>query len=181
MPLAVAHAILGAGVVTTMRLGSSCGQSRKALLLGVLLAVCPDFDVLLLWVGRGWDDWHRGFSHSLLFALAIGLLVWALMGVYHLWEAMMYVLAILSHTAMDAIFSKGRDGIALLWPFSAQRFSPGVFPYFEFPWSMGGGSGLSFLGYFIAYNLIEVVVFSPLLLLCYSNWRRGRRNGRLAC
>jgi membrane-bound metal-dependent hydrolase YbcI (DUF457 family) len=180
MPLAVAHAIIGASVVTSMRLGSPEGQSRKAVALGVLLAICPDFDVLLLWVGRGWDDWHRGFSHSLVFAVAVGLLVWAGMAVFSLREALMYVSASLSHTASDAVFSKERDGIEFLWPFSAERFSPGFSPYFEFPWALGGGSPLSFLGQFILYSLIELIIFSPLLLLCYANWQRGQQSARVA-
>jgi inner membrane protein len=175
MPLAVGHAILGVSIVTTMRFGSPYGQSRKVMALGALLAVCPDFDVLLLW-GWGGNDWHRGFSHSLAFAVAIGLFAWACMAVYKVREAIMYISAVLSHTLMDGFFSKDRDGIAFLWPFSAERYSMSILPYFEFPWNPRYDSMLNFLKYFIEYNLIEMVVFSPLLVLCYRNWQADRRN-----
>jgi membrane-bound metal-dependent hydrolase YbcI (DUF457 family) len=147
--------------------------------LGALLAVCPDFDVLLLWQ-LGGNDWHRGFSHSLAFAVAIGLLTWAFMRVYEVREAFMYTSAILSHTLMDGFFSKGRDDIAFLWPFSAERFSTGILPYFEFPLNLRDDSMLNFLRQFIEYNLIEMVVFSPLLLLCYRNWQRHQRDEEVA-
>lgn len=179
MPLAIAHAILGASIVTTMRFGSPYGQSRKAIALGALLAVCPDFDVLLLW-GWGGNDWHRGFSHSLAFAVATGLLAWAFMAVYKVREAIMYICAVLSHPLTDGIFSKGRDDIAFLWPFSTERFSIGILPYFDFPWSLKADSVLNFLRYFIEYSLIELVVFSPLLVLCYRNWQRHQRTNGVA-
>lgn len=86
----------------------------------------PDLDVLGLRFGvaYGSEFGHRGFSHSLLFALAV-----ALMGtVFHrfLHANAMKVLAFLfvatvSHGVLDA-FTTGGHGIEFLWPFSAERF-----------------------------------------------------------
>lgn len=173
--MAVAHAILGASIVTSMRVNSRDGQSKKAITLGALLAVCPDFDVFLLWVWGFSGDWHRGFSHSFTFVTGVGLFVWILTGVYHLREAVMYVSAILSHPLMDIFFSKDREGIELLWPFSAHRFNMGFLLYLEFPWDPRDDSMLIFLGHFIEYGLIEALIFSPLILLSYVNWKRPNR------
>jgi membrane-bound metal-dependent hydrolase YbcI (DUF457 family) len=170
MPMAAAHAIMGAAIVTTMRAGS-IGVSKKMIVLGALLAVCPDFDVLLLW-GLGLDEsLHRGFSHSIVFGTALGLLTWLMMGAANKIDAFMYVLAALSHTASDSLFSVGRDPIQLLWPFSSRRFNLGIFPYMTFPLDLQTLSSWVMLKQFVEYSLVEVLVFSPLLLFSYMVWK----------
>jgi inner membrane protein len=86
----------------------------------------PDLDVVGMRFGiaYGSEFGHRGFSHSLLFALAV-----ALTGcVFHgfLRSNAMKVFSFLfaataSHGILDA-FTNGGHGIEFLWPFSPERF-----------------------------------------------------------
>ncbi len=61
-----------------LAIGLGCGQpviSWRLLAVGMVCAVLPDLDVLAfrLDIPYGHDFGHRGFSHSLLFALLIGM------------------------------------------------------------------------------------------------------------
>jgi inner membrane protein len=98
-------------------------------------AVLPDVDVIAFSFGIPYGDMfgHRGFTHSLFFAVVIGAVVtWRLSHLLHLSHPS-YRLAVFlwftavtaSHGLLDALTNGGR-GIAFLAPFSDHR-------YF-FPW-----------------------------------------------
>ena len=92
------------------------------LLLFSGLALLPDLDVLLVALGACDTGvcGHRGFSHSLPFAIAIGLLG-GLIARRRGWPAIRTViataLAVGSHASLDLLGEGGR-GLPLLWPFS---------------------------------------------------------------
>ena len=113
------HALAGATVAwaaTGTRLG------RRSLAVGAAAALLPDLDVLI----RSASDpllaieHHRGFTHSLLFALPGGTLSGLLFGGRaHRTSAMIAgILAWLSHALLDASTTFGTQ---LFWPFSRQR------------------------------------------------------------
>lgn len=94
--------------------------------LAALLPVVPDFDVFFSPpYGSPWG--HRGFTHSLLFALlvaaiAAGLIFrrcrvpfWDLLG--------FFFVATASHGLLDAC-TNGGYGIPFFWPFASHRFGP---------------------------------------------------------
>ena len=66
MPSPTAHGLLGATVVAAVY-GKSSGKIVIPLLIGAILANLADFDFALVILT---DDveWHRGFSHSILFS-----------------------------------------------------------------------------------------------------------------
>lgn len=99
--------------------------SRRLLLAGVAAAVMPDLDVVAFKLGIAYADafGHRGASHSIAFALLLGLL--ALLCARGLRStrpvAFWFVaLAALSHPVLD-MFTNGGLGVALWWPLSAER------------------------------------------------------------
>lgn len=109
-----------------------CTVSKRLLLGGVIVSVLPDLDVLAFRFGIPYAaEWgHRGFSHSLLLALLIGLLGAALAGFLKASPKRAFgflSLSAASHGVLDA-FTNGGLGIALLWPFSTQRFFAPVQP-----------------------------------------------------
>lgn len=123
MPTILTH------MAVPLALGIGLGDrviSRRLLIAGMCGSMLPDLDVLGLRLGvaYGSEFGHRGFSHSLLFALAV-----ALAGaVFHrfLRANAKKVLAFLfvataSHGVLDA-FTNGGHGVEFLWPFSAERF-----------------------------------------------------------
>ena len=105
---------------------------RHFALLGAFAAVVPDFDVIGFGFGVDYADplGHRGLSHSLAFAAAFAaLLVFTSrrsLPRRARFPAWLYLaLAIASHGLFDAL-TDGGLGVALLAPFSHERFF--------FPW-----------------------------------------------
>ena len=105
--------------------------SRRLVLVAVVASLVPDIDVIGFFVGvpYGHPLGHRGFSHSLLFALLLAgtvaqaaewlrtsksMAFWTLFG------------STASHGVLDAL-TDGGMGIGFLIPFSTERFF--------FPWS----------------------------------------------
>jgi inner membrane protein len=93
------------------------------------LPMLPDLDVLgLLWNIQYGDPFgHRGFTHSLCFALVVGLVAAGLtyrrfqVKFWDLWGFFFVVTA--SHGILDA-FTNGGYGIAFFWPFDTSRYGP---------------------------------------------------------
>ena len=72
VPPPVAHGLVGAGMVAALRPSNELGGS-KWLAFGAFLGIAPDFDFALNWLGVSWGGWHHGFTHSIPFALVVGL------------------------------------------------------------------------------------------------------------
>jgi inner membrane protein len=96
------------------------------LIAGVAVSVLPDLDVLAFRYGISYASnfGHRGFSHSLLFALILAFLGACAFRYYQnsFGRAFWFLfLAAVSHGILDA-FTNGGLGIAFLWPWSTERF-----------------------------------------------------------
>ena len=126
MPTIFGHAFAAAA------LGSSFPSkitSRKFWLLGMGCAILPDADVLAFSIGIPYNHilGHRGFSHSILFALITGLVVTFLFFRKDLTpkRAFAYVLfftvCTASHGILDALTSGGL-GIAFFFPWDNTRY-----------------------------------------------------------
>ncbi|NRR32445.1 metal-dependent hydrolase [Oxalobacteraceae bacterium] len=122
MPSIISHAIVPTA------LGLALGDaviSRRLLLLGVIAAMLPDMDVLAFRFGVPYthDFGHRGMSHSLAFALFLGMLAGVFAAQLHAprRSAVFFVfLAAASHGLLDML-TNGGLGIALFWPISNER------------------------------------------------------------
>ena len=98
----------------------------RLLALGVLASALPDLDVIAFsWgVPYGSALGHRGFSHALCAAAAVALAGTALsrsLRVRAGRTGLFLFVAMASHGILDA-FTDGGQGVALLWPGSAERF-----------------------------------------------------------
>lgn len=119
-----------ASVIGFKKLFPDSVLGTKALLLGAISASIPDLDVIAYSFGIYPPDilGHRGLTHSVLFAV-----IWTLLmiGVFHqkdrkhfLLLGFYYFVCTMSHGVIDT-FTTGGDGIALLYPFTEERyFSP---------------------------------------------------------
>ncbi len=169
MPLPIAHGLLGASIVAAIHPHPAHSRWRVPLFVGAFLANCPDADFLL--VGAFHDkSWHRAFTHSLVFALVVGLLMLAYFGRSRLREAVAYGLAFASHGVLDFITTKFGGGVKLLWPFSQERFKLGVIGLSEIPSRLLPTEVLRAL-------LIEFAIFAPLLLATLLVSRRFQHDG----
>ncbi|WP_310600464.1 metal-dependent hydrolase [Desulfobulbus sp.] len=93
---------------------------------GVAASVLPDLDVVGFKLGIAYaaDLGHRGFSHSIVFALAVALIAATILRSFRVpWATSFWFLlfALVSHSLLDACTTGGK-GVALLWPFSGHRF-----------------------------------------------------------
>ena len=102
---------------------------RRLMVLGAIFSMIPDADVFGLAAGIPYESWcgHRGFSHSLLFALiAASLALWIAWADLHpparrglIWFYLF--LATASHGLLDAA-TNGGLGVAFFSPFYKARY-----------------------------------------------------------
>lgn len=105
----------------------------KFAFIGVVCSILPDADVISFKFGIAYEDFwgHRGFTHSIVFAFLLGLLVTFLFYRQHLSTkkgisfVLFFFLCTLSHGILDAMTTGGL-GVAFFSPFDNGR-------YF-FPW-----------------------------------------------
>ncbi len=123
-------------------------------------AFAPDLDVLSFKFGIPYaSEWgHRGFTHSIVFALLVGGMIgWIGTKGYRNWNSsdeeastnckkitLWFALSMLSHPLLDMMTNGGR-GCALWWPFSLER----IF----FPWRPIQVSPLTALDFFSPWGL----------------------------
>ena len=107
----------------------AAGKARvptSMLLAGILASIVPDFDGIAFKLGIAYGGmWgHRGFTHTLGFALAMGLFGLLLARRWRLpaWKAYGWVaLCTFSHPVADTL-TNGGIAIPLYWPMSETRF-----------------------------------------------------------
>ena len=128
MPTVFAHALVGGALAAFL----PASQRSRRLIVGLAaVAMLPDAAVVGFWLGVPYDHplGHRGFSHSLCFALLVGCIAPLLL---HRGEAVRmrvllgcgYAAATASHGVLDA-FTNGGLGVGFWIPFSDERlFAP---------------------------------------------------------
>ena len=157
-------------------------RPRLILVLGVM-AMVPDLDVIGFWYGIAYADplGHRGFTHSIFFALLMGIAVpliafrkvrrfaptWWLL-------AALVFLATVSHGILDA-FTNGGLGVGFLIPFDDTRYFAPWRPIAVSPLSISAffdGSGLRILvneAFWVGVPVLTVVAVSFLLRARFSH------------
>jgi inner membrane protein len=163
MPLPIAHALLGASVAATIHTRANSLRYRLAIIAGAILANAPDLDFFLVFTLHS-KAWHRGFTHSLVFAGLVCLLFVITLGTRSLRDALAYGLAFASHGILDFLTTKLGGGVELLWPFSTERLLLGWAGLSELPSRLPPLSILKWLA-------VEFAIFAPLLLAVLF-WRR---------
>jgi inner membrane protein len=134
------------------------------------LSVLPDADFVAFRLGIPYSNpyGHRGMTHSLLFALVVGLLVAIGLRLRRrpvLADALLATLVVASHGVLDA-FTTGGLGIEFLWPFDTRRFFA---PWRFIPVAPLGARMLSARG--LSVLVFEAVLFLP--AWAYAFWPRA--------
>jgi hypothetical protein len=120
MPLPIGHATIGLATHSLIGKNELDLPWWRTLAVVVILSNLPDIDVLigLLVHGNG-DAFHRGPTHSLIFAFVVGL---AASKSWRLWARIPKIsftccfLVILSHLLADLVFTN--KSISFFWPFN---------------------------------------------------------------
>ena len=123
---------------------------------GAVFANAADLDFLLVALFRS-RAWHRGFTHSLLFALAVALCLFLALGRARAREAAALGLAYASHALLDFATTRTGGGAELLWPFTAARMGLRWWGLSELPSRLP-------LTEILKYLALEFVLFAPPLL-----------------
>jgi len=98
--------------------------------LAVVLPIVPDIDVFS---SAAYGTWlgHRGFTHSLIFALLLGIAAAGVTFRYfrvNWWSlAALFFLMIASHGLLDAL-TRGGEGIPFFWPLGNRYGNWGLMP-----------------------------------------------------
>ena len=155
MPLPIAHGLLGASIIALVKPVISL-KDWKPLLFGFILANCPDLDFIPAFL-FGWQDFHRGITHSLFFALFVGSGFFISSRRKDWRVPLAYSLAFLLHTALDFL-STTTGAVRLLEPFDDTPFTLGLISFSELP----NGFMIADMLYF---SLIEALIFVPIFLI----------------
>lgn len=180
-----AHAAVG---VVAVRLAYGRPVPARLWWLGAACAALPDLDAGLHAYGIPYEsEWgHRGLMHSILFAAIVGwLLAWLFLrrapGLERvaLWKhAVVLTLITASHGVLD-LFTDGGLGIALLAPFSHERFFA---PWNPFPVPMMGVSNLftAYMGEVLLAEALYIGLPCALLFAAAELVSHRRARGDLA-
>ena len=173
MPFPIGHALVGAGLFTATRLENDF-SNLKLLILCSALTIIPDADFTFTWL-FDLDGWHRGFTHSIVFGLAIAFVAILFGNIRNTRDIVALLLASISHTLLDALTTRVGTGVELLWPVTTYRFRFGLFDYFSFnlnpkinPWS-------DIVFQLIKVTAIELIVLGPILMIFVFVKRKCRK------
>ena len=142
--------------------------SKPLLIYSSFLTLLPDVDVIAFKFGISYESqWgHRGFTHSIVFAIAIGLLSIPWSGKFKSSKRIVFLMAFfstLSHSVFDAL-TNGGLGVAFLWPFDHSRYFLPIHPVEVSP--IGVMGFLSFRG--VVVVLSEILwIWLPCLMLSF--------------
>ncbi|MCZ6644462.1 MAG: metal-dependent hydrolase [Gammaproteobacteria bacterium] len=150
--------------------------------IGALVGAMPDIDVFFSIGGDYFDQlvWHRGITHSLIFAPVIGpLIAWLVWR----WEARAspapadrkrllawvaaIVAAIFSHPLLDLLTTYGTQ---LLLPFSDARFAINAMPIIDPAYTLTLLGGLLIAGRFYRTNARGVALFTLSISSAYLGY-----------
>lgn len=167
-------------------LGAPLRPSWRVLALGAVCAVLPDADVVAFSLGIPYEHplGHRGATHSIAFAIAVGVVVWAAV---RLWRrqrpdarirqrplalGLYAATATLSHAVLDAL-TTGGEGVGFLIPFTAERYFFPVRPIAVSP--IGVEAFVSEWGLrVLASEAVWIGVPSVVFIVFAGLWRRRR-------
>lgn len=163
--------------VVPAALGLALGRKQiptSALILGLLLSILPDADVIAFKFGIPYGDMlgHRGFSHSLVSAVILSLALCALPRFTEQRVRIFLFLFIsaISHGVLDAMTTGGL-GVGFFIPFTADRYFLPLRPIRVSPLSIKGF--LTSRGWAIFQSEL-IWVWLPCAALALSGmlWRR---------
>lgn len=178
MPTIFTHAAF------TAIIGSSPVSNRRSRVLIAAAAFCsivPDFDIVAFYIGIPYSNMlgHRGFTHSIVFAVALGAVAAAiarrLMGTGEAFGRtwLIFSAATVSHPLLDML-TNGGLGVALLAPFSNERFFLPWRPVEVSPIGAGffSGEGLTVVMSELVWIWLPAIVFWLAVMAVRSFGRR---------
>ena len=176
LPSPLAH--LGIGYVIYRNHKEKLPQNRRTflnislqLIMVMGLSMLPDLDIIPAIIFRDMESYHNNLSHSLFFAIPVGLLV---AGIFHrvfrshFW--MWFLICLISydlHVIMDAL--TGERGVMMFWPLTVARYASSLKLFYGLQWGLGWFSPWHLWTLFTESLFVLVVIWVTITF-------RGRRN-----
>ncbi|MEJ7734808.1 MAG: metal-dependent hydrolase [Polyangiaceae bacterium] len=141
----------------------------RAMLVGAGLSLLPDLDVVAFAAGipYGAPLGHRGASHSIAFAVLLGVVAALIAPRLRLSRggAALFTTAVVGSRGLLDAMTDGGKGIALFWPLSTERI---FLPWRPLPVAPIGADLVSVRG--LEVMLVELAIFAPLFV--WALWPR---------
>ena len=144
MPSPIAHLGVGYAIYCHYKYKLPVDQRRfwkfpLQMIMVTGLSMLPDLDVIPAIAFRDMKAYHNNFSHSLIFAVPVALII---AGIFHriyrsnfwLWFLISFVSYDL-HVIMDALTAE--RGVMMFWPLTQDRFASPVKLFFGLQWGLG--------------------------------------------
>lgn len=175
----MASAFSHIAIPLALRLGLGKKTIPTSLLIfAALISVAPDLDVISFQLGISYESqWgHRGFTHSIFFALLFSFLPMLFHRFFKASLLSIYLtcfFSMISHGLLDAL-TNGGLGVAFFWPFDTQR-------YF-FPWKVIEVSPISVSRFFTTMGLVVIqselyYIWLPSLVVAFTTrlaWKKKK-------
>ena len=182
MPSVFSHAVVGAALGTLFR---RPGPPARFWLAGAACAMVPDLDVIGLRFGVPWGHMlgHRGLTHSLTFAVALGAVVTALAFRAPQWRGrrltvwLFLALATASHGVLDAM-NNAALGVAFFAPFDATRYFLPWRPIPVSPFAFRFFSARGWMVFQAELLMIWLPTAGIAMLASLARWRQDRPSSR---
>ena len=180
MPTPFAHGLAGYAVLILAepKLASDFRGNLKAMAAGFFFGSLADVDFFIAYYSKHPVLQHHYFTHSIFFALLIGLAMYLVLRALRKSRALRTAIVLTAvygtHLLLDYFTYDGSQpiGIPLLWPFSHKHFIAPV----EFFLSIHRGSMEVLFG---AHNfralLRETLILGPLAVVAY--WKAAKKSG----
>jgi inner membrane protein len=170
MPTILSHPAIA---IAVKMMGGSKRISKRLFVAAIVASILPDADAIGFRLGIHYGNvmGHRGFSHSLVFALAIGLLGMLLASWLRAGKSAAFwvlLISMVSHDVLDAM-TNGGLGTAFFSPLSNQRF---FFPWRPIqvaplsPWRFIGARGWTVLQSELVWIWLPALALGIAGLLC---------------
>ena len=130
-------------------------------MIGAFLGVCPDLDYALNFMRISGGGWHHGFTHSIAFALLLGLVTVAVLREWKVRSFVLFSAAAASHTLLDYLITESY-GVALWWPFTDHRYKLQITNPINYTWS-NASIGEAIAGV-LKISLVELMIFGVIFL-----------------
>lgn len=166
MPLPMAHTAIGFATYE-LSTNNNSGPMRLTLIIFItILANMPDFDIIVgLFIKWNGKAYHRGPTHSLLFALIMGFLAslaWRLSSQIPRMKFELCFLIIFSHVLADFFFTD--SPVSFFWPYKVS-------------WSSGYSGWCDVLTsiFFQGFQDIRVIIGSAISIMIVRLIRRYKK------
>ena len=165
------HAVVGYTIAKVI----DSKHLRWLMFAAIFSTILPDFDVLAFKFGIAYEHplGHRGFTHSIFFALFWALILMFALGKKNkfIWFLVIF-LSTLSHGMLDAMTSGGR-GVGFFIPFNNNRF---FFPFREIKVSpLGIEKFFSSWGLQVILSEIKYIIIPCILILVFLYLKKKKK------